>query len=146
MKTFQTLSWFAKDREEDGEHRAVMHIFGKAADGESVHVEVPYKLSYFIKGGGRHAIEKVHKALGSARKELVLDECRQTKRQDFVGFQNGRKDVFTEFVFTSLRSFFWAKRQLETFKRYESNVDPVLKFLHQTDLLPTGWVDVCDYE
>ena len=141
---FQAISWLAKDREADGENTAIMHCWGKDAEGRSVHLEVPHRIAFYLKG--RQSPEKLQKGLGAAKGELDLRACGHVMRQDFVGFRAGRKDLFTRFVFTSLRAFYWGRKRVEKCERYETNVDPILKYLHATDLLPSGWITVDEWE
>ena len=142
MLEFQAIAFVPRD---DDSFQCTMHVFGKTAAGESVHLEVPYSVTIYVKDAAPDLVQRLAKSLGPAGKGLVRDQCRVVWRRDFVYFRNGRKEAFLQLVFSCLRSYRWAKSKLEGQQVYESNVDPTLKFLHGADLLPCGWVTVHDY-
>ena len=75
-------------------------------------------------------------------------------RRDFWGFTNGREFPFlkikvrSQALFNSLRRYWDIARQQdeargrEPFRLYESNIDPFLRFIHERNLAPCGWVQL----
>ncbi len=67
------------------------------------------------------------------------------KRKDFWGFTNGADFPFIKIkvkslaLFNSLKYYFQGRAK-DGFKLYESNIDPFLRFIHERDIRPCGWV------
>lgn len=113
---FQVVSWHSRDI--DG--KFIIHIFGRTADGKSVHVATHFKPYFFVKG-------RIH------NKPIV-------KRKDLWGFQNLQEHIFSVFEFDSLEEFRDGQRGQRSL--YESNLDPMLRFMHRTGIRSTGWACV----
>ena len=79
------------------------------------------------------------------------------KRKDFWGFTNGEDFPFMKVRVKSLAMYNTMKRYFadrirsdirkgltdkETFKLYESNIDPFLRFIHEQNIAPCGWVEL----
>jgi DNA polymerase delta subunit 1 len=80
---------------------------------------------------------------------ICKDECKLVKRVDFFGFKNGEQDKFIKLVFETLSSYYNIRKQMEhhrfegkKFPLYESNLDPILRFVHDTKIQTAGWVKV----
>lgn len=116
---FQVFSWDARD--DDG--RYLIHMFGRSEDGKSVHVATPFKPYFFVKG-------KMY------QKPFV-------KAKDLWGFQNLQEHFFTKLEFDTLEEFREEQRKYRN-GIYESNIDPMLRFMHRTNIRSTGWVRVPD--
>ena len=83
---------------------------------------------------------------------LVKVEIEQ--RKEFMGFTNNtlfpflKITVKSQGLFNSLKYFFskppaeFLKEFKEPFKLYESNIDPMLRFIHDHNILPCGWVEL----
>jgi DNA polymerase elongation subunit (family B) len=70
-------------------------------------------------------------------------------RKDFWGFTNGKDFPFLKFRVKSLALFQILRRhfgdqemQDNGFKLYESNIDPFLRFIHERNIQPCGWVRI----
>jgi len=100
----------------------VIHIFGRTMDGKSVHLEVPWKPYFFVKGN-----------LGGGRPVV--------SRKDLWGFQAGAKHYFTQMEFDTLKEFRMSQKRYQG-RLYEGNLDPVLRFMHRTGINSTGWLRV----
>jgi len=81
------------------------------------------------------------------RLESHLSYVKCIKRKDFWGFTNDRKFPFAKVkvkslaLFNSLKKYFNDQWILETgYQPYESNIDPFLRFIHERDIAPCGWV------
>ena len=77
------------------------------------------------------------------------------KRKEFMGFTNNEDFYFLEIkvksqkLFNILKYFFqdppeefYKKWGNEIFRLYESNIDPLLRFIHDKNILPCGWVEI----
>ena len=79
------------------------------------------------------------------------------KRKDFWGFTNGEDFPFMKVRVKSLAMYNTMKRYFsdrirsdirkglgdkQTFKLYESNIDPFLRFIHEQNIAPCGWVEL----
>ncbi len=113
---FQVVSWHSRDLE----NKFIIHMFGRTAEGKSVHVATHFKPYFFVKN-------KVH------GKPLV-------KRKDLWGFQDLQEHIFSVFEFDTLEEFREGQRGQKNL--YESNVDPLLRFMHRTGIKSTGWASV----
>jgi len=74
-----------------------------------------------------------------------LVHIKKVARKDFWGFTNGKEFAFIEVKVKSLALFnvlkrYFASRETDGFKLYESNIDPFLRFIHERSLQPCGWV------
>lgn len=86
------------------------------------------------------------------KKHLV--SVRLEYKKEFMGFTNGALFPFLKItvkslaLFQNLKYFFQSPPQdfltkyKEPFKLYESNIDPMLRFVHDLSLLPCGWVEL----
>jgi DNA polymerase delta subunit 1 len=115
---FQVISWEGPTHDED----FLIHMFGRCMDGKSVHLEVPWKPYFFVKGN-----------LGGGLPIVT--------RKDLWGFQAGKKQVFTQIECNTLKDFRMRQKRYAG-KVYEGNLDPILRFMHRTGIHSTGWVRV----
>lgn len=90
---------------------------------------------------------------------LLKNKCEVVKRKEFYGFTNGRLFTFFKFVFCNsdamkrASNLFHDKKlsisglpRNQIYKPYESNVDPMIRFVHLRKLQMAGWVEVDKYE
>lgn len=148
MTVFQVLNW--ESRDVDDEH--LISIFGRTNGGKSVCVTTPFKPYFFVKLP-KNATESSTRALYSkinACTENSIDTYELVKAKDLWGFQNNEKSVFMKLNFQSLQRMRRCDGKLrrplrdETHphKVYESNLDPVLRFMHRTGIQSTGWMEI----
>ena len=166
---FQAFGWEARDElvtisdfNSNGSQKKkalVMRIFGTMLDGRSIALAVHgFRPHFYIKlepqwtkddvDSLRHYI--THKArTGIAH--MVKLACK-----DFYGFRNGQAEYFlrVDFYSHSSMKYFANKELAERFKIgkhvieegqlkiYESNIEPQLRFMHDRDLSPSGWMQV----
>lgn len=117
---FQVIAWDARD--DESSKKFTVHMFGRTADGKSVHVGAHFKPYFFVKG---------RRVPG---KPVV-------KCKDLWGFQNLQEHPFTLLEFDSLQEFREEQRKYRN-DLYEANIDPLLRFMHRTGIKSTGWVEV----
>jgi DNA polymerase delta subunit 1 len=138
MEPFQAIAWEGQDIDD----QFTIRIFGRAADGKSVSLGTPFQPYFFIKP----------KKLTKDLLDFVKTKCwkAEPKRaKDLWGFQNGDLSDFIQVTFKShrsLRGLAWLIEnakwpELSGCRVYESNIDPVLRFMHVSGCSSTGWID-----
>ena len=151
-------------------------MFGVTADGFSVTVKVNDFVPYFfvkipadwkqsqvdaLKNKMLEEETTVKKANGdtyttkTVKKTLQdhLVSMKLVKRKDVWGFTNFADFKFMKISVKSLRLYNDLKRyfsdpaqEAKGFKLYESNIDPMLRFIHEREIQPCGWVRIpCGY-
>jgi DNA polymerase elongation subunit (family B) len=78
-----------------------------------------------------------------------LEYVKIVKRKNFWGFTNGKEYPFIKIRMKSLALFNALKRHFsddaqikEGFALYESNIDPFLRFIHERNIQPCGWIKI----
>jgi len=106
-------------------------------------------VSYYINGPGGPSAPKIEKKRYIIPRKLLpqFEYCKLVWRKDFWGFTNGRMFPFLKIrtkslgLFQSLRRYFQdTDRAAAGFKIYEGNIEPFLRFIHERDIAPCGWV------
>lgn len=137
----------------------VIKVFGRTLDGTTVSLNVtgftPY---FFLKVVGSQAkssvgnnIAYIKQRLDStlpwwAKKELL--SVKEVKRKEYWGFTNNEIRSFLKIQFTTYKAMRASIRLIEDnnlgvhVKLYESNIEPLLRFLHYKKIQPCGWVTV----
>ena len=138
MTHFQAVAWDGQDQDD----QFTIRIFGRAEDGRSVSLGTKFNPFFYIKP--RRLTKEI---LDFVKSKSFKAEVKQGK--DLWGFQNGNLSEFIQVTFKShraLRGLAWAIEnqkyvELNGCKVYESNIDPVLRFMHVSGISSTGWVD-----
>ena len=73
------------------------------------------------------------------------------QKKEFWGFTNNRLFNYIKVSVKSLGLFnklkyYFQSRKNEGFKLYESNIDPFLRYIHEMNIKPSGWINIDDYE
>jgi DNA polymerase delta subunit 1 len=129
MVSFQAVAWHGEDT--DSEY--VIHIFGRTEDGKSVHVETPFEPYFFVKVPP----DRSPKAL---IQEIQPYSSAVIRRKDLWGFRNQEEYTFLKLGFRTLADM--KECRPRGLKVYEKNLDPVLRFMHRSEIKSTGWVKV----
>jgi DNA polymerase delta subunit 1 len=129
MVSFQAVAWHGEDT--DSEY--VIHIFGRTEDGKSVHVETPFEPYFFVKVPP----DRSPKAL---IQEIQPYSSAVIRRKDLWGFRNQEEYTFLKLGFRTLADL--KECRPRGLKVYEKNLDPVLRFMHRSEIKSTGWVNV----
>jgi len=129
MVSFQAVAWHGEDT--DSEY--VIHIFGRTEDGKSVHVETPFEPYFFVKVPP----DRSPKAL---IQEIQPYNSAVIRRKDLWGFRNQEEYTFLKLGFRTLADM--KECRPRGLKVYEKNLDPVLRFMHRSEIKSTGWVQV----
>ena len=83
--------------------------------------------------------------------ESHFKDLTMVKRKDFWGFTNNKDFRFIKVSVKSLflynnYKYYFESRKDEGFKMYESNIDPFLRYVHEFDIKPCGWVSISKWE
>ena len=138
MEPFQAVAWEGQDTDD----QFTIRIFGRNANGKSVSLGTPFQPYFFIKP----------KKMGKDILDFVKSKCfkaEHKRAKDLWGFQNGELSDFIQVTFKThrhLRGVAWSIEnnkwpELSGAKVYESNIDPVLRFMHVSGCSSTGWID-----
>ena len=139
MTHFQAVAWDGQDQDD----QFTIRIFGRAEDGKSVSLGTKFNPYCFIK------TDKDLKSFIKSTFWRGLVSCEVHRGKDLWGFQNGELSRFLKVEFKThraLRSFSYCvennkHQELIGCKMYESNIDPVLRFMHVSGCTSTGWID-----
>ena len=150
MVVFQVLTWETQDTEE--EH--LISIFGKTKEGKSVCVTTSFTPYFFVKLPNKKTqmdIRNLYTKIDKLCPECLISyDIVQSK--DVWGFQNNEKFIFMQLNFKNLAARRMVNGRLKRtlpdeamkYKVYESNLDPVLRLMHRTNIQSTGWMDSGD--
>ena len=139
MTHFQAVAWDGQDQDD----QFTIRIFGRAEDGRSVSLGTKFNPYCFIK------TDKDLKSFIKSTFWRGLVSCEVHRGKDLWGFQNGELSRFLKVEFKThraLRSFSYCVEnikhsELSGCKMYESNIDPVLRFMHVSGCTSTGWIE-----
>ena len=150
MVVFQVLTWETQDTED--EH--LISIFGKTNEGKSVCVTTSFTPYFFVKLPKKTSqmdIRNLYTKIDKVCPECLISyDIVQSK--DVWGFQNNEKFIFMQLNFKNLAARRMVNGRLKRtlpdeavkYKVYESNLDPVLRLMHRTNIQSTGWMDSGD--
>lgn len=145
-----------------------INMYGVTAEGHTVFAKVSGFEPYFFVKPPPSWGNKIRSKVGELRMTLLegttinkktgatryiipkrlrdhLVYVKTVMKKDFWGFTNGEDFPFIKIkvkslaLFNSLKYYFMGRSQ-EGFKLYESNIDPFLRFIHERDIRPCGWV------
>ena len=129
MVSFQAVAWHGEDT--DSEY--VIHIFGRTEDGKSVHVETPFEPYFFVKVPPDRSPKALVEEIKPYNSAII-------RRKDLWGFRNQEEYTFLKLGFRTLAEL--RECRPRGLKVYEKNLDPVLRFMHRSEIKSTGWVQV----
>jgi DNA polymerase delta subunit 1 len=143
MTVFQALSWEARDVDDE----YLISIFGRTAEGKSMCVTTVFQPYFFIKldkNATQPGVRALWSRLGDTPESYDI-----VKSKDLWGFQNNERFPFMKVNFTSLEKMRKCNAKLRyplkgdsvPQKVFESNLDPVLRFMHRSGIQSTGWID-----
>jgi DNA polymerase delta subunit 1 len=129
MVLFQAVAWEGKDSD-GGDY--IIKIFGRAEDGKSVCLSTKFRPYFFI---------KTRESASKFIKDPVIHAA-PVKGKDLWGFTNNQESVFVKLDFHGLKAMKNYENKIKrSYSVYESNIDPVLRFMHRTNISSTGWLD-----
>ena len=153
----QAVAWEGNDI--DGQF--TVRIYGRCEDGKSLAVGVPFNPYFYIKIRRGHSFPDFKAAIQNHFRSDLKD-VREIHAKDLWGFQNGLLSRFIRLEFKTCRAMRMCASAVEKVKErddrwedlksfgrlkiYESNIDPVLRFMHVTGIKSTGWFEVSECE
>ena len=138
MVNFQVVSWHSEDNEQD---EYVITMYGRTQDHKSVACMVPFEPYFYVEETRDYVVQgKLYDKsiqLGSSVSVSVV------KRKKFFGFTNDKWFTFVKVKCPSkniMKSAQYALSNHYKNRLYETNIDPLLRFVHVQNLETTGWV------
>ena len=141
----------------------IIEAYGRTQDDKSVYLRVNGFTPHFYVEIPKEWKDTQVKKFANYIKEAVypkhykegLLECKSLKRQKLYGFRAGKKYKFVRLVFrnvTCMKKFqylFYKKHKiygldnnLRMYNMYETNIPPLLRFLHIQDINASGWIEI----
>lgn len=162
---FQILDVDSYNRiDDEGNKHFDITLFGKTSDDKSVFLNVegftPY---FFIEVDARWRKEVIDKVIGTVKKQVYPKSCQDgllsykiIKAHKFHGFTDDAYFNYVHLVFKDYDAFqayekvfskklnmpFISRERKVKFQIYESNLHPMLRFMHIQNIDPIGWVSV----
>jgi len=147
---FQTLDWYNNDIPNDNDELEYkIFAFGINIDNKPISLQINgYYPFFFIEIPGNWDKDCVY----SMKEKLKnVQEIKFFERKRYYGFENNKIRKFLKLSFYNLKSMRSMRYRLEknkiniggkeyTFPLYESNIDPILRFMHLRDILSAGWI------
>lgn len=153
------------EEQEDNQKKSKQYIFkirtfGRDKNNKSYYVSIiNYKPYFYVKIPEswnneklRTYINHIHKKIGDNK----IQDYKLIKRCDLYGFTAEKKFKFVKLIFNDK----WSFRKVEEYignnkfdlqpnakerqelRLYESNMEPYIKFMHEKDILPCGWIKI----
>jgi DNA polymerase delta subunit 1 len=157
------LNWTAQDEElpdalyEDEDELSmeqyVIYLNGVTQNNESITIQVKHFTPYFYvkipqywrSGKINSIIEECKQSLSKKHRALLLTAS-LVKRKDAYGFTNQSEFKFIRFVFqthAAYRRLKWnIKQNFKHLSLYNSNIDPMLVFMHTRNIEASGWIKI----
>lgn len=123
----QALSWDGRDIDE----KYTVTIYGRTETGDAVSVRTHFRPYFFAQ---------------TNTPKSICDSFQLIRAKTLWGFTNNELQTFVKFTCDShqeMRTLVWRCRN-KKLKVFESNVDPLLRFMHRTGVQSTGWFTVAD--
>lgn len=155
------------EEEEDykNKNKFIIRIFGRKKDGKSVSVIITdFKPFFYIKVYNwwkRTHVDTFENFIRNKLPKEIQPNFLQTKlvaKHDMVGFTDHKKFKFVKLEFNNLEAMNRTKYLLKNpiqldfntkkilYKLYESNIMPMLRFIHMRELSASGWIKITNYE
>jgi DNA polymerase elongation subunit (family B) len=163
---FQIHDWYTKDvsfqiTENTFEKKYVIKAFGVDKYGHSVSVNINNYTPYFYISSKKKFNDVDIDLLKIAIKSKIQNTFEQDfdlkliKRKSIWGFTNNTLKQFIQITCKSKMCFYVVKKLLYKrisfnsnnikFKQYETNIDPLLRFIHYKNIQPCGWVNLSNF-
>jgi len=163
---FQLLDinyYHTTNEDDDDQDQFNIMLFGKTRENKSVYVHVDGFTPYFYVEMDQRWRGNIIKKIMEQIKNTVSKKHRNgllsyklIKKHKFYGFTNDEEFTFLQIIFKSydaMRSYAYAftnkhkmlyisTQRLVTFTLYESNINPIIRFLHIQKLDPVGWIRI----
>lgn len=161
--TFQIIDWdFFHDEDDDGNKKFAIRLFGRDKQQQSVYFQVDdFKPYFYVELQDDWRISTVDTILEEVKKKVSKDHTESLikfnieEKYKFWGFTNYKKFKYAKLTFDSFDGMKAYARALSKaykipsisrrwirLKLYESNILPVLRFMHIRQLEAVGWVSI----
>ena len=155
------------ETEEDykNKNKFIIRIFGRKRDGKSVAAIITdFKPFFYIKvyhWWKRSNVDIFETFIRNKLPKEMRNNLLQTKlvaKHDMVGFTNNKKFKFVKMEFSNLEAMNRTKYLLKNpikldfnqrdvlYQLYESNIMPMLRFIHMRELSASGWIKITNYQ
>lgn len=159
---------YSENKDKGGKGKEfVLRVFGCTKQGESVTLTVKgIRVYFYIKVPKYYEKPEFNNILNyiqfrlrrEYKNNLIKKECLYTIKKDFYGFKGDDTFKFIKVVFNNsdamkqASNMFNEKVQIKNvtmtqtkFNCYESNVDPIIRFIHDNNLQTAGWLYIDKY-
>jgi DNA polymerase elongation subunit (family B) len=162
---FQPIDWsYTHEQDDDCSNIFVIRLFGRTKQNKTIYVKVVNYLPYFYveipiewdEYKGRILYNYLKKNVYPKEFASNLIKCEIVKRYKFYGFTNNTLFKFAKLTFNNyeaMRAFsyiFKKKLNIQTpfikLKRFESNIEPILRCMHLRNLDAFGWISISKYK
>lgn len=142
--------------------RYVIKCFGVDEDGRTVSVSIQnFKPYFYIKIDEAWSVDELRLLKNylvstlPAKMAHTLTSVEMVMKKEFWGFTDFRDFKFAKLSFKSHKAMKFINYKIQnsttqpliipslgkyTFKTYESNIDPFIRFLHENNIEPVGWI------
>lgn len=124
------------------------YVFASKVSTMQSEMESGYYKCIFKRDGRESSYNKkiIPDALKSHFKNMTI-----VKKKEFWGFTNNKDFRFIKITVKSLTLFnalkyYFQSLKTKGFMLYESNIDPFLRYIHEQNIKPCGWVSIKDYQ
>jgi DNA polymerase delta subunit 1 len=150
---FQSSSWYCADVDQDDDESVkqkefMIKIFGVDDGGRSISLTVTgFKPYFYIRWEDAATASQVERRVLSSLQYAKKEQFKVSivNKKDFWGFQN---DSIHKFFKIECRNMMLMRQMINKIKEwngvtlYESNIEPIIRFIHDHDLKPCGWIRV----
>lgn len=163
---FQIIEWSQTNENINNVDKFVILLFGRTIENKTIFVTVADFMPYFYinipeNWNSKHAdiyVNEIKKKVKSIYRESLYNYSIEEKHK-FVGFTNERKFKFIKLEFINSDAMrYWSyacKLSVSnkilgnndvTCELYESNIEPIFRFMHMRNLKACGWVRINNFE
>jgi len=161
--TFQVLDWASSHHDlDDDSQKYIIRLFGMTIDKKTICVEVTHFMPYFFVEIPRNwNIDYVYQMMSVIKDKIYPKNFRDRRatptlveKHKFWGFTNDKLFKFVKIEFDdaeTMRRYMYAFDRIiyvprisyqGKLKVYESNIDPLIRFMHTQDLQACGWITI----
>jgi len=152
---FQTLDWYTTDlvNDETDFTEFKIYAFGVNENNKPVTLQInDFYPFFFIEIPNTFDSTCIY-----SMKQVFrgVQDIKYLERKRYYGFENNKLRKFLMLSFYNTKSMRSIRYRIEkgllisgkeyTFPLYESNIDPILRFMHLRDILSAGWVKIDKY-
>ena len=164
--TFQVTDYDYYHKEIDDENKFIIRLFGKTKDEKSVYLEIEeFEIHFYFEILNDWRKSQIYRLLDDLKEQVYPKEFKEgLKSWEIVsqykmwGFTAGKKFNFVKLKFNNYDCFkaysrVFTKRRYKfpyldrskngiKFLLYESNIDPILRFIHTMKMSSVGWISI----